>query len=895
MMRTAVNSVVTLLLSGMLLTGPALGRASFDGRPSYLPGNATSPAYCIAEHNVGRLALAITNHGTFGDGFSQSGNNDCFTGFQVQSCEYPKNSQTKYLFAGAIWIGAVLEGDTLVSVGADGWQIIREFSPDSPPIGNLDYRSTIDPAAAEYRNAVSEQDFIAVYYDTCRSCPGVAPDVIDQRAHKPLNIEVTERSYAWSYSYAQDFVLFDYSIKNIGDSRLRRIYMGIYVDADIYSLVEGNAGAQDDLCGFREKQPALYMKPPCPVDSDVVNIAWTVDNDGDFQRPGILPVPAITATRIVRTPADSLEVSFNWWVSNGQNPALDYGPQTRRNPRDMGTGGLGTPEGDRNKFFILSNGEFDYDQPYVATIGSLDSIWLPPPAVGADIWATGLDTRYVLSFGPFDVEPGQSLPISLAYVAGDDFHKSLDNFSNLPDNPESWYAGVNFDSLGTNATWAEWVYDNPGVDTDSDGYAGEFTLCNLGDDSTFVCDTQWDTQANPDTMVIDCGWAYEQADTVWRRGDGVPDFRGATPPPAPSTYSYGGVKGMRIEAATGQIKLRWNGVLCENTPDVFSREYDFEGYRAWIARDDRASSYVLSASYDREDYNRYDWSESEGYRLNESPFTLEQLRCMYAPEGCDDESWHPLDYPRSHPLVIPTEPDEPVQIYYFEPQDYNQSILGNDVMNHTTDIRRTYPNAKKPSILDPDSIMINMPDSVDEYLTDDGFIKYYEYEYTFKDLLPTVKYWVNVTSFDYGSPRSGLAALETSTTLLPIAAYPLPTSELVAGDNLEVFVYPNPYRVDADYRERGFEARGESNLDDARVRRVHFANLPPKCTIRIYSLDGDLISEIDHDYPAGDALANHDTWNLITRNSQQIVSGLYYWVVEDDGGRVQIGKMVILL
>jgi hypothetical protein len=894
MIRSAATPIATFLILCVSLAPAAEGRGNFDGRPSTSPGAAASPAYCVTEHNVGRMALTITNHGTFGDGFSQAGNNDCLTGLQVQSCEYPKNSRTKYLFAAAIWIGAVLEGDTLVSVGADGWQFIREFSPDASPMGDFKYRSSIDPARSEYKGAVSEQDYIAVYYDTCHSCPGVTPDVISQRPHRPLNVEVTERSYAWSYSYAQDFVLFDYSIKNMGNARLRRIYMGIYVDADIYSLVEGNAGAQDDLCGFREKQPALYMKPPCPVDSDIVNIAWTVDNDGDFNRTGVLPVPAVTATRIIRTPADSLEVSFNWWVSNGQNPALDYGPQTRKHPRDMGTGGLGTPEGDRNKFYILSNGEFDYDQPYVASIGSLDSTWLAPPSIGADIWATGLDTRYVLSFGPFDVEPGQTLPISLAYVAGANFHANPENFNNLPDNPESWYAGVNFDSLGTNATWAEWVYDNPGVDTDSDGYSGEYTLCNLGGDSSFVCDTQWDTQANPDTMIVVCYWAYDKVDTVWRKGDGVPDFRGATPPPSPSTYSYDGVRGLRIEAATGRIKVRWNGVLSENTPDVFSREYDFEGYRVWLSRDDRASSYVLAASYDREDYNRMEWSEAEGYRLKESPFTLEQLRCLYG-ESCQDTVWHPLNYSRSHPLVIPTGPGEDPLVFYFEPQDHNQSILGNDPVNATTPIRKTFPGAPKPSVLNPDSIMINMPDSVELYLTEDGFIKYYEYEYTFESLLPTVSYWVNVTAFDYGSPRSGLEALETSTTLLPIAAYPLPTTGLVESDRLDAFVYPNPYRADEGYRDRGFEARGATNIDDARARRIHFANLPPKCSIRIYSLDGDLIREIIHDLPPGHPLANHDTWDLITRNSQQVVSGMYYWTVEDEDGRVQIGKLVVLL
>jgi hypothetical protein len=850
-----------------------------------------TPAYCIAEHNVGRMALAVTNIGTFGGGFSQSGENDCFTGDHVEWCEFPKGSRTRYLFAAALWIGAVLGRDTLVSVGADGWSYVREFNPEEGTPGTMVYRSNVDPARPEFEGAVSEEDFISVYYDTCLSCPGQGADVIDGRPHVPLNIAVTERSYAWSYSYAQDFVLFDYGIRNIGRDRLRRVYMGLYVDADIYSLELGNSGAQDDLCGFREKQPALYLKPPCPPDSDIVNIAWTVDNEGDLGQ-AYPSVPNVTATRIVRTPSDSLEVSFNWWISN-QDASLDFGPQTRRGVRDFGTGGLGTPEGDRNKFFILSNKEFDYDQPRVASIGALDSIWLPPPADRASRWATGLDTRYVLSFGPFDIEPGQTLPISLAYVAGMNFHRSEDNFSNLPDNPDSWYEGVNFDSLGSNATWADWVYDNPGVDTDSDGYSGEFTLCNLGDDSSWVCDTTTDTSADPDTSIITCSWVYQLADTVWRKGDGIPDFRGATPPPSPAAYTYNGHRGLRVEAEAGRFRVRWNGVLSENTPDVFSREYDFEGYRVWMGRDERDESFSLLSSYDVEDYNRYDYDEISGaFKLNESPFSLEELRCLYA--TCGDTTWHPLDYPRYRPLVVEI-PGVAIHTYYFEPQDFNRSILGNDSVYATTKIRKTYPKAPKPSILNPDSIRAYFPNGQDSvYLTEEGFIKYYEYELVIDSLLPTVPYWINVTAFDYGAPRSGLASLETSRTLMPLVAYPLPSVDRISAENKEVYVYPNPYRIDGNYRSEGYEGRAQSDRDVDRTRRINFANLPPKCTIRVYSLDGDFVREIVHDFDPDDPLANHDTWDLITRNFQQAVSGLYYWTVEDDNGHTQIGKLVII-
>ena len=889
------------VLALLAYSGPVSARSVIESGKGGGATASNAPAYQSVEHTIGSLTLRVTNHGSFGFDFDPSVDPD-MSGILLQRfCEYPKGSYTTYLWSGAIWVGAVVKGDTLVSTGYDGWGLLGwEFHPDISPYGNIKYRSNVDPTRQGYDEAVSEQDYIAVYTDTCLDCYGVAPDGMDNRPHRPLNIEVTQRSYAWSYDYADDFVLLDYSVKNIGDKRLWNVYLGIYVDADIHE--RGLLwGPNDDVCGFRPKQPALYLRPPCPDDSDIVNLAWAADNDGDLGIPGLTPVPAVSATRIIRTPSDSLKVSFNWWISNW-TPALDYGPQLVKNHRDFGTGGLGTPAGDRNKYFVMSNGEFDFDQPLTATISPLDSVWIAPDPELARVWATGLDTRYLLSFGPFGIDPGQTLPITLAYVAGVDFHRDSANINNLPDFPDLWYSGVNFDSLGSNATWADWVYDNPGVDTDSDGYYGEFTICNLGTDSTWTCDTLIDTTADPDTSYVECQWTYDEADTIWRKGDGVPDFRGATPPPAPSSYSVRSpvsgerIRGLRVESDMSRLRIRWNGVMCENTPDVFTREIDFEGYRVWIGRDDRRGSYSVVASYDLEDYDRYEWvPATHEFRLLCSPFSLTELRCLYG-SSCDDTLWHPLVYTRSHPLVLPDAPDGSTRVYYFEAQDFNRSVLANDPINATTQIRKVYPQAVKPPLNDPDSIRYYYPDQDTLYLTEEGFLKYYEYEYSIDGLLPSVPYWVNVTVFDHGSPEVGLSALETTPTLEPVAAYASPVAGATSEGGLAVYVYPNPYRIDDDYRDRGFEARGQSSIMDDRARRIHFANLPPRCTISIFTLDGDLVREIHHLVDPGSSLSQHDSWDLITRNSQQPVTGLYYWVVEDqDTGQTQVGKLVIIL
>ena len=909
-----MNKLVSVLIVFsllMIIPAATLGRALYDQdniKDRYTYATA-SPAFCIAAHNVGKIVLGVNNNGTFGTGFAAGSTSDCFTGSLVLSCEYPKNTGSQYLFAGAFWIGAVVGRDTLVSVGADGWQQTREFFPDESPFGEMEYRSIIDPAKPEYDGAISEQDYIAIYTDTFTTgVSGIDNDIVDGRPHQPLYIEVTQRSFSWSYPYAEDFVLFDYAIKNIGVEGLSKVYMGVYVDADV-KTDGSDEGFDDDVCGFLYSYPNEYGD--CIFD-DTVFIAWIADNDGDMEGGGLLstPVPHVTATRIVRTPSDSLEVSFNWWVSNGTT-SLDFGPRMKSgNFRDLGFGQLGTPEGDRNKYDFLRNREFDYDQVYTGTISASDPTWLYPPQTIAQDISNGYDTRYLLSFGPFNIDPGQTLPISFAYLAGENFHSTA-TASNAEDNldnnynPDAYYDNLNFDDLSLNAMWASWVYDNPGVDSDDDKYFGELRQCCKDSLPLDTMDTIYDPE-DPEVIVdivlldtVYWTWEYFVCDTFWYRGDNVPDFQGASPPPAPASWSsttdkYGNpisVNSVRVFPEVGKLTVRWNGLRSETTRDVFSRQYDFEGYRVYIARDERETSYTLLASYDVEDYNKYVFDITNNtWKLTETPYPLDSLRCLYGDsidgDPCKDTLFDPEYYSRSNPLITVDDSGDVVTIY-FEPQDFNRSILGN-YPDATTPIMKVYPEQAYPSSLTPDSADTSE-------LTEEGFLKYFEYEYTIENLLPTVPYYINVTSFDYGSPASGLGSLETSKTNLSVNAYPLTSSDEVEAQDLEVYVYPNPYRINGNYIEDGFEGRDADYYIPDRMRRLHFANLPAKCTIKIFSLDGDLIREIDHDKDPSDPTAMHDEWDMITRNTQRIVTGIYYWVVEAKNGDTQIGKFVIIM
>ncbi len=831
-----LGCLIVLATNGLLNAALVSGESSLE-HIRRLQGlnkpTAGNPVLEVRVHKVGNIQFCVTNYGIFGNQADAS-IIDPETNLSAPSCVYPAGSGIEYLFQGALWIGAIVNEDTLVSHGHDGWQHIFEFYADAAPKGSI-VKRTIRKSEPEYSpDAVSEADYIAVYTDTLTDQAFVQQNPDEGRPHTPVNVEITQKSYAWSYSYAEDFILIDFLIKNIGVSEIKKCYMGIYVDADVGHQPTNNDFFQDDICGFRSTVPS----PACPDLEDIINVAWIADNDGDPEG-GVFnkySPTAVTGTRVVRTPNPELKTSFNWWVSQG-DASLDWGPIRQENNRGLGTGGLGTPAGDENKYFFMKNGEFDYDQLYSA-IDYSSAGWLPPAqSISSDL-ADGYDTRYLLSFGPFDITPGDSLPITMAYVAGDKFHIRPDDFKTNFDanNPDKVAAVLDFKDLATNAQWAGWVYDNPGVDTDSNGIK--------------VLPGVDDPILNPCT-----------GKEIYRFGDGVPDFSGPPPPNPPQ---------LRFSASPGRVEVRWNGKDSEEGQDPFSFLRDFEGYRVYMGNQLLLSEFALLTSFDFEDFNRYRHNRSfdpPRWELTEVPFTLDSLRTLYG------ENFDPSLYPNAgDSLEVPDEN----AAYYFTPQDYNRQVLG-----EAGSISKRFPNAQKGDMIwEPE-----LNDSVDAY---------YEYEYIIDGLLPSRPVYFAVTTIDFGNPATSLAALESSPLANAIEVYPVNSNDRVESENLEVTVFPNPYRIDGGYLEAGYEQLTTAAPSPERARRLHFANLPSAATIRIYTLDGDMVREMQH--PCNCPLQEGESmmaWDLITRNTQAAVSGIYLYTVESVLG-TQVGKFVII-
>jgi hypothetical protein len=165
-------------------------------------------------------------------------------------------------------------------------------------------------------------------------------------------------------------------------------------------------------------------------------------------------------------------------------------------------------------------------------------------------------------------------------------------------------------------------------------------------------------------------------------------------------------------------------------------------------------------------------------------------------------------------------------------------------------------------------------------------------------LLNGWQYLYGISAFDRGDAENNLPSLESGKVLARVIPGTPPTRE----KSKPVGVYPNPYYVNAYW-----DGTGE------RLRKLMFYNLPQRCTIRIYTLSGDVVSEIEHSeknvgqsipwYARFEGLQSDTTvysggehaWDLVTKFNQALATGLYIFSVEDkSNGEIKTGKFLII-
>jgi hypothetical protein len=74
-------------------------------------------------------------------------------------------------------------------------------------------------------------------------------------------------------------------------------------------------------------------------------------------------------------------------------------------------------------------------------------------------------------------------------------------------------------------------------------------------------------------------------------------------------------------------------------------------------------------------------------------------------------------------------------------------------------------------------------------------------------------------------------------------------------------------------------------------KRLQFVNLPPQASIRIYTITGILVDQVEHDDVTGGGRA---VWDLRNRNEQFVASGVYFFHVITPDGEAYVGKFTVV-
>ena len=101
----------------------------------------------------------------------------------------------------------------------------------------------------------------------------------------------------------------------------------------------------------------------------------------------------------------------------------------------------------------------------------------------------------------------------------------------------------------------------------------------------------------------------------------------------------------------------------------------------------------------------------------------------------------------------------------------------------------------------------------------------------------------------------------------------------------KIKVVPNPYLANALWEPKNPYTSGRG------PRSIHFTHLPYKCTIRIFTVSGELVKEIEHESNLLDGSAE---WDLLTKDNLSASYGVYIYHVDAPGVGTKAGKFAII-
>ena len=100
-------------------------------------------------------------------------------------------------------------------------------------------------------------------------------------------------------------------------------------------------------------------------------------------------------------------------------------------------------------------------------------------------------------------------------------------------------------------------------------------------------------------------------------------------------------------------------------------------------------------------------------------------------------------------------------------------------------------------------------------------------------------------------------------------------------------VVPNPYVAAATWEERNPFSTGRG------PRSIHFIHLPARCTIRIFTVSGELVAKLNHDV-GENIIDGTEEWNLLTRDNLAAAYGVYIYHVDAPDIGEKVGKFAVI-
>jgi hypothetical protein len=341
----------------------------------------------------------------------------------------------------------------------------------------------------------------------------------------------------------------------------------------------------------------------------------------------------------------------------------------------------------------------------------------------------------------------------------------------------------------------------------------------------------------------------------------------AAPPPNPA---------MRLTAKDHRVAIEWDN-LSEATPDPTSNQFDFHSYRIW-----KASNFTrpVGSAGPSDDL----WALLAEFKRFDD---LKPLRDSC--ETDDDGRWDATC--ETFPVLLNPQTGERLFPEGIAPCAAGATSLG---------------GVCPPSSGAPGDTAYAIGDRF--YLDESGSQRLVHgrreaiypvgrYRYEDSNVLNGFIYFYSVTGRDSTgistvTQPNGVAQQEGRHTATEQAGI-TPQSAAVASRG-EVYVVPNPYRGRAQWDLT-------PNASDPTGTHVDFFNMPTgSWTLRIFTISGDLVQTIRNDDVQTNGRPQQESgedgqaaWNLISRNGQDVASGIYLFSVESTTGTSQ-GKFVLI-